>query len=117
MSADQAIVGAQVWVSATTVSAPSAHRWGTQSDTSGAGTPNGLRTRSASDIAISAPVVSAASLNARGTRSRASPRGIGRLRGSLAGRGHAGARHARAFSATHPSRRASTASSVRDSTP
>ena len=41
MSADQAIVGAQVWVSATTVGAPSAHRWGTQSDTSGAGRRTG----------------------------------------------------------------------------
>ena len=51
MSAHHASVGAHVWVSATTVSAARAHRWGTQSVASGGGTPNGFRTRSASELA------------------------------------------------------------------
>ena len=54
MSATQAIVGAHDCASAPRpISAPSAHRCGTQSEASGAGTPNGLRTRSASGIAMS----------------------------------------------------------------
>src|SRR3954451_15175394 len=57
-----AIVGAQEWVRATTVSAATAHRWGTQSLASGGGTPSGLTTRSASDPPTRNAVISVASL-------------------------------------------------------
>ena len=71
ISAHHDRVGAQVCVSATIESAARAHRWGTQSVASGGGTPNGFRTRSASELATRTAVVRVASFSAVVTRTRA----------------------------------------------
>ena len=99
IAAPQATAGAHDRVNTSTITAPAPHSSGTSADTDGPGRFIGLTSRRVIDALTRSAVARAARIEL-----------AGRVRGDQRG-------HDRPFSATQPSRSASTASSVRDRTP